>query len=45
MKSKVVIDGRNIYPLETMQENDIIYYSIGRPLTNIKQGNIELKAS
>ena len=45
MKSKVVIDGRNIYPLETMKENDIIYYSIGRPFTNFKQGNVELKAS
>lgn len=30
LKEKVIFDGRNIYDLETMEEMDYTYYSIGR---------------
>ncbi len=38
MKRPLIIDGRNCFALDVMQENEIEYYSVGRPsLTHAKE--------
>lgn len=32
LKNPVIFDGRNVYDINKMKENDFAYYSIGRPL-------------
>ncbi len=34
MNQPVIVDGRNLYPLDLMQQHGITYYSIGRPVVN-----------
>jgi UDPglucose 6-dehydrogenase len=36
MKQPIIFDGRNLYPLEMMEENDFYYESIGRSTIGIK---------
>jgi UDPglucose 6-dehydrogenase len=31
MSSKIIVDGRNLYPLDTFQNLDFTYISMGRP--------------
>ena len=34
MKSPVIFDGRNIFDLEVMENNDFYYESVGRKIVN-----------
>lgn len=36
MKNKIIFDGRNMYPLETLEQNGFFYKSIGRKTINVK---------
>ena len=38
LKNKIIFDGRNIYDIEDMTENDYIYYSIGREVIGKPNG-------
>lgn len=37
LKNKIIFDGRNIYDIEEMKDNEYIYYSIGREAIGIDQ--------
>ena len=38
LKNKIIFDGRNIYDIEDMTDNDYIYYSIGREVIGKTNG-------